>query len=139
MSSELRFCICGGTASISQYGRTDLWIYDIVCSICSFTITDTSPEEAVKRWNTRPIEDALQAQLAKANAIIEAQRGVIEAHDEYLTIADEIAEIRLSSLAPTAIPQSLHDSINAAYDKRDTARARLAQLENNTSASGVEE
>ncbi len=58
-----------GYESFGTYRPWEGW--KISC-LCGTTLFHPEKEEAIKRWNTRPIEDALRARLEAAEAYIEA-------------------------------------------------------------------
>lgn len=68
---ELKPCpFCGHEAVATQYvvGGRDL----VQCTFCSVkTPATNSRKEAVKSWNSRPIEDALRARLSERDVLIE--------------------------------------------------------------------
>jgi hypothetical protein len=77
MSEELRPCpFCGGTNICTEKG-----INLNYCDSCS-------AEANIEHWNTRPIEDALQARIAELEALV----------DELVNIGDNLFD----SLNPIA-------------------------------------
>ena len=76
MSEELKACICGTPAHIHEISMGDNWRtrYQIWChdKACGFEGgIYNSTKKCVEEWNTRPIEDALRAELAEAQAEVE--------------------------------------------------------------------
>lgn len=71
MSEELRECpFCGGTHSINviNFITGDSFRK---CDICGAEAPETkTPEEAAEKWNTRPAEDALKAEVERLKAEI---------------------------------------------------------------------
>jgi ribosomal protein L37AE/L43A len=66
--SELKacpFCECTEIVAGKDYTRGD---YRVDCLGCSAFITAPSLELAIQYWNTRPIEDKLQAEIARLKA-----------------------------------------------------------------------
>lgn len=63
MTDELKSCpFCGGKAALH---RPSIAVYAI-CSRCGISTSYIyPPEEAVRRWNNRSAEDALQERIAK--------------------------------------------------------------------------
>jgi Lar family restriction alleviation protein len=59
--AKLRPCpFCGGEATLVGYGLPAIRTYYVECSQCKAPIDDAESEhEAIKKWNTRPIEDEL--------------------------------------------------------------------------------
>ena len=78
MSEELRPCLfCGEDDDITANLR-DGWFY-VSCNKCG-ALTHMfyrRKSEAIKAWNTRPIEDALNARIAE----LEAEIDQLTAHD----------------------------------------------------------
>jgi Lar family restriction alleviation protein len=76
---ELKPCpFCGGEAAYTQilgnYGRP----HEVYCSTCDGGITEgRSKDGVIHNWNTRPIEDALNARIAE----LEAEIDQLTAHD----------------------------------------------------------
>jgi hypothetical protein len=72
MSEELRECpFCGGTHSINviNFITGDSFRK---CDICRAEAPETkTPEEAAEKWNTRPAEDALKAEVEELRYIVE--------------------------------------------------------------------
>lgn len=66
MTDELKSCpFCGGKAELH---RPSIAVYAI-CSKCGISTSYIyPPEEAVRRWNNRSAEDALQERIAKLEA-----------------------------------------------------------------------
>ena len=79
MSEELKSCpFCGAKAEFSDLsyltGKPS-WCISCTSSKCFAPHTDTcSKKEAVKRWNNRPAEEALQKQIAELEKSVEACR-----------------------------------------------------------------
>ena len=68
MSNELKPCpFCGGKDLEKEViDGIEGMIYRVSCPHCANTMpmtVDTSMEEAIRIWNTRPAEDALKAEL----------------------------------------------------------------------------
>ena len=63
MSEELKPCpFCGSTETRTNYAL----LPEVICLGCDATIdTGYEMDDAIKLWNTRPIEDALQARIAE--------------------------------------------------------------------------
>ena len=87
MTDELKSCpFCGGKAELH---RPSIAVYAI-CSKCGISTSYIyPPEEAVRRWNNRSAEDALQERIAKLEAerdrLRDALRGLMQAVDGCLT------------------------------------------------------
>jgi len=56
--------------------RYQIWCHDKACGFEGGIYNST--KKCVEEWNTRPIEDALRAELAAKDAEIARLRGVIE-------------------------------------------------------------
>lgn len=71
--SELRPCpFCGNDDTINLEENETRHPWTVYCGNCDATIGEThTRDEAVVCWNTRPIEDALRAELAAAQKRIE--------------------------------------------------------------------
>jgi Lar family restriction alleviation protein len=68
MNEILKPCpFCGGDAQYDELLREDIMIYWVECSECTDTNIDVSStkEIAAEKWNTRPIEDELNARIAE--------------------------------------------------------------------------
>lgn len=80
---ELKPCpFCGGKA---DYVGTE-----IECLECGVMMPKTFAfEMQVDNWNTRPIEDALRAQLAEAQAEVERLKNIV-AHGYHSKITQDI-------------------------------------------------
>lgn len=59
---------------------------------------------------------------------IKALNELVEAHDNYLLIADDVAEIRLEDIVTNPISPDLKEKFKAAYVRRELARASLAEM-----------
>ena len=72
MSDEWKPCpFCGGTATTSWYGnKVDIHCDNESCPAMNVDIGDLPYSDAVKAWNTRPIEDAKDAEIARLKEII---------------------------------------------------------------------
>lgn len=70
MSEELRPCpFCGGEAFYIKIMGNYEKPHEIYCSKCDGAITEgRSEKQVVTNWNTRPIEDELQARIAELEA-----------------------------------------------------------------------
>lgn len=82
MIEPLKPCpLCGREPQLRDHAASGVendWIWFAYCS-CGGYITRVhksafSPEELASLWNTRPIEDALQARIAELEAQLEAAR-----------------------------------------------------------------
>lgn len=109
MGEELKSCpFCGAKAELcdlSYLTGKPSWCISCTSSKCFAPHTDTcsSKKEAVKHWNNRPAEDALQKQIAElekmaearklANRLLEQERNELEAERDRLREAlKEIAK-----------------------------------------------
>lgn len=144
---ELKPCpFCGRTETLSVDTEANTctgnlpqqWYASVICICfdgdfcCPVTGEGATEEEAkakaIDAWNTRPIEDALRAELARKDEETKALNELVEAHDNYLLVADEVAEIRLECVVTNPIPPDLKEKFQAAYGRRNSARARLAKV-----------
>ena len=68
--SELKKCpFCGGEAAYTQILGNYERPHEVYCSTCDGGITEgRSKDGVIHNWNTRPIEDALKARIAKLEA-----------------------------------------------------------------------
>lgn len=146
MAEELRACpFCGREEEVfsyGDYGRDNEYVA-CGCIYGDSTLID------IESWNTRPIEDALRAELAEAtefcrksndiakeyiadlarkDALIEVLEELVRAHDEYLLAADDVAVIKWDCVAGHPVSDELRQHLQAAYEQRETARARLAEV-----------
>lgn len=66
MSDEVRVCPhCKGDAVTGDYD-TEIDAWAITCTGCDARVVSRiSSDDALERWNTRPIEDELRAELAQ--------------------------------------------------------------------------
>ena len=90
MSEELRPCpFCGGSNIIIEEALETLYCDDCGCELA---------EDFGGNWNTRPIEDALQARIAELEA--ESERLSQLLHDEMsqLEIATDLGNKRWTAL-----------------------------------------
>lgn len=95
----------------------------------NLTYSDSLTTAAANAWNTRPVEDALRAELAHKDKLIEALRELVEAHDKYLLAADDVAEIKWEMVAGHLVPDVLGETLRKAYNNRESARAALEAVE----------
>ena len=82
MSDELKPCPFCGNQSIEMADRetnSGVWFRYPVCYFCGVSC------EYAKRWNTRPLEDALRAELAAKDAEIARLK------EEVATLEDQCA------------------------------------------------
>ena len=72
MSDELRECpFCGSTPKYLYNPAHDvhcIWCANKMCGVRPDVDSYVSKEQAVENWNTRPIEDALRAEVLRLNA-----------------------------------------------------------------------
>ena len=73
MDKELKPCpFCGGKAKLVEDVLADgLYVVDCLTPMCYSHESGNSIDEAMKNWNTRPIEDGLVAQLLEKDREIE--------------------------------------------------------------------
>lgn len=76
MSNELKPCpFCGGEAVITSAKAAPLhWVGCEVCEIESRCFT--TREAAILYWNTRPAEDALQAEIERLKLELAQKKGI---------------------------------------------------------------
>jgi len=76
--SELKACpFCGGEPRL-LYGLEGEYAVGCSNDNCEFCGEDSRDnQKVITQWNTRPIEDALRAELATAQAEVERLRGII--------------------------------------------------------------
>ena len=76
MTKGLKPCpFCGGTANIAK-GRIEFWAY---CSHCGAkTEFYETEQEVAKAWNTRKIEEAQAAEIARLLGNIEAIKKIVD-------------------------------------------------------------
>ena len=87
MTEELKPCpFCGGEAKcIEFYG-----LYHVICCNCHIAGKDCSTREsAVSAWNSRPIENELEAENTRLREALEfyANTDVYEYYDKYESTA----------------------------------------------------
>ena len=71
MSDELRECpFCGAPGAVENMPeRSKAWSWFPMCSKCSVTLGGfETKKKGIIAWNTRPIEDALRAEVLRLNA-----------------------------------------------------------------------
>jgi Lar family restriction alleviation protein len=67
MNEKLKPCPFCGSKNIVVAHTKKLFVYRSICKDCgadNCKLAETE-EDAIKLWNTRPIEDALQARIAE--------------------------------------------------------------------------
>ena len=72
MSEELKPCPFCGCNIYPEVRGMELW--DIDCDSCGYTISAGSPNGRLKKWNTRPIEDALRTENEQLKAEIDTYK-----------------------------------------------------------------
>lgn len=97
MTQELRECpFCKCTVKMCHDTASDYlkdWTYHVECPNCEIeTGRYTAAEEAVRDWNTRPIEDALRAENARFREALEAVYRECEKQTDHWEIRDLIQE-----------------------------------------------
>lgn len=77
MSNELNPCPFCGSNQIIEDTATDntgvvpMTVWIVKCAVCgSFKNSISNPDRAKKRWNTRPAEDALKAEVERLKSVI---------------------------------------------------------------------
>lgn len=74
MSKELESCPFCGETDLNKVKRLHLvgWLYWIECKSCACTrvMSFESMDDAIRRWNTRPAEDALKAENERLKKLI---------------------------------------------------------------------
>ena len=106
----------------------------VLCTECDAEMSVVYDVPAVIRdWNTRPIEDALRADLARKDELIEALRGVNVAYEKLrlkfvgivigMTEALEAAELEAEGL------EAALGRLSELTDALVAARTRLAEVE----------
>lgn len=100
MSDKLKPCpLCGGDAKLESHPGwiksvhyQELWT--VSCTKCTLenTMHLTCPEDAIYRWNRRPLEDALSKRIAELERTVDDLRGELAQSDK---VADKmrIAEL----------------------------------------------
>ena len=96
MSKILKPCpFCGGEAFYIKIMGNYEKPHEIYCSKCDGAITEgRSEKQVVTNWNTRPIEDALTARIAKLDGYIDQ---LIEVGNEITLVARDIYELDYES------------------------------------------
>ena len=112
--NELKPCIrCGGHMSWNDNEFESVY----VCDDCHYFIEwDGTPEEFVKWWNTRPIEDALTAR------IVELEAEVTKCHELQDSYCDRIAKLEglLSRMAKAGDGLTMNPHVSD-YAERERA------------------
>ena len=92
--NELKACpFCGGKVdmkSVVIYSNGERSPASIKCKKCNYCMTAFDNDELIKRWNTRPIEDALRAALAEANEDAARLAGELDAARIYIARRNNI-------------------------------------------------
>ena len=73
INEELRACsACGATEKLDldSWDQPNYCYYYVRCK-CGCRVTASTREKAIVAWNTHPLEDALRAELATANKVID--------------------------------------------------------------------
>jgi hypothetical protein len=100
MTDTLKPCpLCGGEAQLEDYRDGGSNGYGVFCQ--TFTCQTCGPTtlnalDAINLWNTRPVEDALQAEIARLRAALRHigyQKPVssvsLDWHEEWRTLRNE--------------------------------------------------
>lgn len=69
-----------------------------------------------------------EAELARKDELIKRLEALVEAHDAYLLVADDVAEIRLECVVTNPIPPELKEKFHESYERRAAARAAVDEL-----------
>lgn len=124
MFEKLKPCShCEGIGSVAYDGWSESGAWACVqcqtCKICTESCLDIS--EAIAAWNNRPIEDKLQARIAKLEADLKEADEVREIL-EGLTY--HITDGRLSKVYPLDTLKALYDDDMMACVERETEHLR---------------
>lgn len=92
---DLKPCpFCGKTDKLEKEMFLDLvgWLYRVKCNRCPNTEPIMgSMEDAVKLWNTRPVEDALKAEVERLKEELDAQKSVSKiAYSDIKWLCEEV-------------------------------------------------
>lgn len=130
MSDELKPCpFCGSPSVTTQARHPSILPYFVECSTCDARgARREGREAAITAWNNRPIEDKLQARIAKLEADLKEADEVREIL-EGLTY--HITDGRLSKVYPLDTLKALYDDDMMACVERETEhlRERIDALE----------
>ena len=98
MRKELKPCPFCGSNRIVEETETDnsgcvpMTVWFVKCTACgSFKNSISNPDRAIKRWNTRPAEEALTAEVERLKA---ALHEIVDECEQERVYAHEIHEIR---------------------------------------------
>lgn len=90
MTEQLKTCpFCGGEAKcIEFYG-----LYHVICCNCHIAGKDCpTRESAVSAWNTRPIENELEAENARLHDALDTIVGLFEINGGFWAVAEKMHE-----------------------------------------------
>ena len=96
MSEILKRCpFCGGEAKcIEFYG-----LYHVICCNCHIAGKDCpTRESAVSAWNTRPIENELEAEIARLRDALDTIVGLFEINGGFWAVAEKMHETAKQAL-----------------------------------------
>jgi len=90
-------------------GSTDIKLHDEIthavwCQECFSEVESIDIESAIKLWNTRPIEDALQARIAE-----------LEAQQRWIPVSERLPD-NWESVLTIDISKSTRDMVTAFYN-----------------------
>ena len=96
MTEQIKPCpFCGGEAKcIEFYG-----LYHVICCNCHIAGKDCSTRESsVSAWNTRPIENELEAENARLHDALDTIVGLFEINGGFWAVAEKMHETAKKAL-----------------------------------------
>lgn len=96
MTEQIKPCpFCGGEAKcIEFYG-----LYHVICCNCHIAGKDCSTREsAVSAWNSRPIENELEAENARLRDALDTIVGLFEINGGFWAVAEKMHETAKKAL-----------------------------------------
>ena len=118
MSDELKLCpFCGCAAAPSWYGnKVNIHCDNESCPAMNVDVGYLPYNDAVKAWNTRPIEDALQAGVDRLRKQVETTMDALHKIADHSWF-DEImrGEPAVRIITPEDYERKYYDFIDTAY------------------------
>lgn len=119
MSEELKPCPFCGCTKINEYAESvdvgdeyaNIFNYIVECPDCQCSRGDSRTSDVIKRWNTRPAEDALKAEVERLkNKLALVKKHIVDNRDALLFVLK--SEHDRATYCEFAFCQSLIELIN---------------------------